>query len=81
MDNRLIVQDFLEKYAEPTHGLNGEDDKSANIFTGAISYAADVFTNHMMFGGMHLYNNEDKMDILDKLSSILAILERYQGED
>lgn len=78
MDPRLIIQDFLENYTIPTHGLNGKDDKTANIFAGAITYAVNVFTNHMMLGGMHLYNGEDKMEILDNLQNIATILEKYQ---
>ena len=81
MNNQLVVQDFLENYTVPTQGLNGDDDKTANIFAGAITYAANVFANYMMLGGMHQYNREDKMEIMDNLRNIAAILEKYQKED
>lgn len=80
MDNRLVVQDFLETYTVPTQGFNGDDDKAANIFAGAITYAINVFSNHMILGGMHQYNREDKMEILDNLRNIAAIIEKYQKE-
>lgn len=81
MDTQLTVQDFLENYTVPTHDLNGDDDKAANIFTGAITYAVNVFGNHMILGGRHQYNREDKMQILDNLRNIAAILAKYQEED
>lgn len=80
MDNEMIVQEFLENYAQ-RNSLDDDNKLASNVFGGAIMYATNVFANALILGGAYHRNQEDKMKILEHLRDINNILAKYTVEE
>ena len=80
MDNEMIVQRFLENYAQ-RNNLDDNNKLASNVFSGAIMYATNVFTNALILGGDYHRNQEDKVKILEHLYEINNILAKYAVEE
>lgn len=72
----------VEKKEIEANYLNGKDDKDdisyASYFAYCIDQASCVFAYHLMLGGHHNVNQEDKLVILEHLREISRVIGKYR---